>query len=195
MSDIGSLNRMFLSWKLNLKRCAVSFFRAYFLPAPAIRRAQTPCPRQVFSRLAIAIAVLLIITGIPSGSLAASVPTLAVQNTAAPQNAADTNTEGTESVQAVTNSADVAAEKVDQFAQAYMQILQLLSDREPELPAAATTAEALKIERSIEADAFNIIESTGLTLPEYMQILSLASQDDTFQDKILGRIDDTAESN
>lgn len=169
MSDIGSLNRMFFSWKRNLQRHAVSF--------------------------AILVgAVLFSLIGIPGGSLAASIPTPG-QNPAEVQNTADIRAEGTESIQAITDSADIAAEKVDQFAQAYMQILQLLSDREPELPAAETTAEALKIERSIEAEAVTIIESTGLTLPEYMQILGLASQDSTFQDKILGRIDDTAESN
>jgi hypothetical protein len=48
---------------------------------------------------------------------------------------------------------DIAAEKIDQFAQAYLQVLTLLSDREPELPAAETSAEALKIQQSIKAAA------------------------------------------
>ena len=96
----------------------------------------------------------------------------------------------TDSIRLTADSSDIAAEKVDQFAQAYQQVLQLLSDREPELPASATTAEALKVEQSIEAAAVAIIEQTGLTMPEYMQILSLASQDEAFQDKILATMDE-----
>lgn len=95
---------------------------------------------------------------------------------------------------AIAPEAEIAAEKIDQFAQAYLQILQLLSDREAEIPAAETNAEALKIEKSIEADAIAIIQSSSLTLPEYMQILGLASQDTAFQDKVLGRMDDTQEA-
>ncbi len=91
------------------------------------------------------------------------------------------------------DSADIAAEKVDQFAQAYLQVLKLLSDRESEIPAAETSAEALKIEQAIEADAIKIIQDSGLTAPEYMQILRLASQDSAFQDKVLGRMDESAE--
>lgn len=100
---------------------------------------------------------------------------------------------GVETGRSLADSADIAADKVNQFAQAYLQVLQLLSDREPELPAAETGAEALKIEQSIEAEAVDLIESNGLTLPEYMQVLGLASQDATFRDKVLGRMDESLE--
>lgn len=98
-----------------------------------------------------------------------------------------------ETVQAITDGEDIPADKVDQFAQAYLQVLQLLSDREPELPAAETSTEALDIQQSIESAAIAIIQNAGLTMPEYMQILGLASQDETFQDKVLGRMDESAE--
>ncbi len=100
---------------------------------------------------------------------------------------------GVETGRFLSDSADIAADKVDQFAQAYLQVLQLLSDREPELPAAETSAEALKIEQSIEAEAVELIKSSGLTLPEYMQLLGLASQDAAFRDKVLGRMDESLE--
>lgn len=92
---------------------------------------------------------------------------------------------------ALAEGTEIAAEKIDQFAQAYLQVLEVLSDREAEIPAAETNAEALKIEKSIESDVVALIQESGLTLPEYMQILGLASQDPTFQDKVLGRMDDT----
>ena len=103
-----------------------------------------------------------------------------------------------EAAQALTgspaDSTDIAADKVDQFAAAYLKVLQLLSDREPELPAAETSAEALKVQQSIEAEAVALIKSSGLTMPEYMQILGLASQDASFRDKVLGRMDESMES-
>ena len=89
------------------------------------------------------------------------------------------------------DSADIAADKVDQFAAAYLKVLQLLSDREPELPAAETSAEALKAQQSIEAEAVALIKESGLTMPEYMQILGLASQDASFRNKVLGRMDES----
>lgn len=85
----------------------------------------------------------------------------------------------------------IAADKVDQFAQAYLKVLKLLSDREPELPAAETSAEAFKIEQSIEAEAMKLIQESGLSVSEYMEILGLASQDTSFRDKILAQIDES----
>ena len=88
------------------------------------------------------------------------------------------------------DGAEIAADKVDQFAQAYLQVLKLLSDREPELPAAETSAEALKVQQSIEAEAIELIEGSGLTMAEYMKMLSLASQDEAFRDRVFGRMDE-----
>lgn len=98
-----------------------------------------------------------------------------------------------EQIAPLTDSSDIAADKVDQFAIAYLQVLKLLSDREPELPAAETSAEAVKVQQAIEADAVKLIEGSGLTMPEYMQMLGLASQDTTFRDKVLSRMDASIE--
>ncbi len=97
----------------------------------------------------------------------------------------------TEAIAPLETGTNIAAEKVDQFAQAYLQVLELLSDREAELPAAETSAEALKVQQSIEAEALALITNSGLTMPEYMELLSLASQDEAFRDKVLGRMDES----
>ena len=96
-----------------------------------------------------------------------------------------------EAIAPLTDSADIAADKVDQFAQAYLQVLKLLSDREPELPAAETSAEAQKVQQSIEAEAIELIKGSGLAMSEYMKMLSLASQNEAFRDKVLGRMDES----
>ena len=106
---------------------------------------------------------------------------------------ADASPSLAETAPALTDSAEIPADKIDQFAGAYLKVLQLLSDREPELPAAETSAEALKVQQSIEAEAVALITDSGLTMPEYMQILGLASQDESFRDKVLGRMDESIE--
>ena len=130
--------------------------------------------------LAIAIALCLVgLFGLPTPSLADDLSGAAAVESAPPFS-------GT-----MVDSADIPADKVDQFAGAYLKVLQLLSDREPELPAAETSAEALKVQQSIEAEAVALIKDSGLTMSEYMQILGLASQDATFRDKVLGRMDES----
>ena len=98
-----------------------------------------------------------------------------------------------ETAPAPADSAEIPADKIEQFAGAYLKVLHLLSDREPELPAAETSAEALKVQQSIEAEAVALITDSGLTMPEYMQILGLASQDESFRDKVLSRMDESIE--
>lgn len=88
----------------------------------------------------------------------------------------------------------IADEKVARFSQAYLQVLQLLSDRAPDLAAAKSADEAAIVQQAIEAEAVALIQESGLTLPEYMQILEVASQDATFRDQVLGRLDKSVEN-
>ncbi len=97
--------------------------------------------------------------------------------------AGDTATTET-GVRSAKGRSDISPDKLEQFAQAYFQVLQLLSDRQAELPEDETSPAALEIQQSIEADTISLIQGSGLTLPEYMQILEMASQDETFQRKI-----------
>ena len=83
----------------------------------------------------------------------------------------------------------LSQDKLAQFATAYVEVLTLLSDREPELAAAESSDEAASIQTAIEADAVALIESNGLTMSEYMQILAQASQDETFRNEVLSGID------
>lgn len=116
-------------------------------------------------------------------------------------------------ISALTADADnaVVTEKVDQFAQAYLQVLELLSDRPPEESEVESSAEALNAQQSIpaktleaetqeaetqeaknlEAAAIDLIESSGLTMSEYMEMLSLASEDETFRDQVLSRMNES----
>ncbi len=96
-----------------------------------------------------------------------------------------------EAIASPTDSTDIAADKIDRFAQAYLQVLKLLSDREPELPAAETSTEALKVQQSIEAEAIELITGSGLAMSEYMKMLSLASQDEAFRAKVLSKMDES----
>ena len=50
--------------------------------------------------------------------------------------------------QAVSADLEISSEKLEQFAQTYVQVLRLLSDREPELAAAETSDAAAAVYRS-----------------------------------------------
>ena len=163
MANVGSLNRMFLDSDDRVPQKSLLVIKILFTVA------------LVF--------VLMVSFCAPSFADSAQMDSSQMENAAiAPESSAT-----------VEAGEDIAAEKIDQFAQAYLQVLQLMSDREAEIPAAETNAEALKIEKSIETDAIAIIQDNGLTLPEYMQILGIASQDTTFQDQVLGKMDDAQE--
>lgn len=136
---------------------------------------------------------LVSLVGYANASLAATINTENVNNVATtPEvtSAAKTSPfQATNSQETAIQAPDIAAEKVDQFAQAYLQVLILLNERQADLPANATSDDTAKVEQSIETDAAAIIEQSGLTMPEYTQILSLASQDEAFRSQVLSRID------
>ncbi len=79
---------------------------------------------------------------------------------------------------------DISAEKINQFIQAYLQVLQLIEQRENELQGAEMESESQQIEREIESQAVSLIEATGLTLQEYLQLLSLTNLDPEFGERV-----------
>ena len=167
MPIIDTLNRMFVSRLPHLKGY-LDTWRHYS------RRVQ----------IAVVASAFCMLSGL-TGAIA--LPCTSLAATTSPLPAA-------EEIAPLPDGADIAADKVDQFVLAYLQVLKLLSDREPELPAAETSAEAVKVQQAIEADAIQLIEESGLTMPEYMQMLKLASKDAAFRDKVLSRMDASIEA-
>jgi hypothetical protein len=78
----------------------------------------------------------------------------------------------------------ISPEKVSQFVRAYLQVVSLVEQREGELQAAETDSESLRVQQETEAEALSLIEAEGLTIQEYMQLLSLANIDPEFGDRI-----------
>jgi hypothetical protein len=85
-------------------------------------------------------------------------------------------------------ASDISSEKVSQFIQCYIQVLALVEQREPIVNAAETELEAKQLEREVEAEALAIIEKSGLTLPEYFQLLGLANSDIEFSERIAAQL-------
>lgn len=79
---------------------------------------------------------------------------------------------------------NIPSEKVNQFINAYLQVVSLIDHREGELQAAETESESLRIEHDIEADAIATIEKAGLSRQEYLQLLSLANVDPEFGERV-----------
>lgn len=90
----------------------------------------------------------------------------------------------------ITDSGAISSEKVSQFANAYMGIVDLISGRSEELQQAETAEEYSQLEQELEAAAIEIIQETGLTPPEYLQLLTLADTDTEFSERVATQIQD-----
>jgi hypothetical protein len=86
------------------------------------------------------------------------------------------------------NASNISSEKVTQFVNAYLQVLDLIEQREDELQQAETTSESQQVTRDIETQANQIIADSGLTRQEYLQLLSLANTDAEFGERIATQI-------
>lgn len=87
----------------------------------------------------------------------------------------------------------IPSEKVSQFVQAYLKVLALIEQREGELQGAETESESLRVQQEIEAAAFNLIKSTGLTEQEYLQLLGLANLDPEFGERIATQLQEATD--
>jgi hypothetical protein len=79
---------------------------------------------------------------------------------------------------------DISSEKINQFVRAYLQVIDLVQSREAELQQAETEAESQRIQQDLLAAAQSLIEETGLTQQEYLQLLGLANIDPEFGERI-----------
>lgn len=86
------------------------------------------------------------------------------------------------------SSSDISSEKVNQFVQAYLQVLHLVDQQEGELQGAETEVESLRVEQEIEAEALAMIETAGLTRQEYLQLLGLVNIDPEFGERIAAQL-------
>ena len=133
-----------------------------------------------FCKLALTLSLISILIGHPFGGLWdnssiawADVPAIEV----APEVTPDSNRTG-------LGTDAISTEKVGQFVRAYLRVVMLIERREGEIQGAETDAESLRVQQEIEAEALGLIEAEGLTLQEYMQLLSLANIDPEFGDRI-----------
>jgi hypothetical protein len=82
----------------------------------------------------------------------------------------------------------ISSEKISQFVQAYLQVIDLIDRREGELQGAETESDSLRIKEEIETGAMSLIEAEGLTFQEYLQLLTLANVDPEFSDRIVAQL-------
>ena len=89
------------------------------------------------------------------------------------------------------DASTIPSEKVQAFVTAYVQVVALIDQREGELQRAETESESFQIQQEIQAEAFELIETAGLTQQEYWQLLGLANSDPDFRDRILAQLEET----
>lgn len=101
----------------------------------------------------------------------------------------------TEPSRAVPNqpdASDIPSETVSQFVTAYLAVVELIEQREPDLQRAETEAESLQKQREIQAQAFQLIQETGLTRQQYRQLLGLANADADFRERVLAQVEEAS---
>ncbi|MGD1908875.1 MAG: DUF4168 domain-containing protein [Leptolyngbyaceae cyanobacterium] len=88
------------------------------------------------------------------------------------------------------NAADIPSDQVNQFVDAYLQVVALIDERSEELKRATTESESLQIQQSIQAEAYELLETAGLTRQTYWQMIGLANSDTEFRDRILAQLEE-----
>jgi|GEM_PF-434207 len=83
------------------------------------------------------------------------------------------------------DSNDISAEKVNQFIQAYLQVVALIEQRQADLQGADSELDSLRVQQEIETQAQSLIRAAGLTPPEYLQLLNLTHLDPEFGERVV----------
>ena len=83
---------------------------------------------------------------------------------------------------------NIPSEKVNQFVRACLQVVKLIEQREGDLQSMEGGAESRRLEQEIEAEALAIIETSGLTRQEYLQLLGLANTDPEFGERVANQL-------
>jgi hypothetical protein len=87
----------------------------------------------------------------------------------------------------------ISTEKINQFIRAYLQVVELIEQRESDLQSAETEPESLQIQQAIRAEAVERIQEEGITLQEYLQLLSLANIDPEFGERVTAQLQESVQ--
>lgn len=88
---------------------------------------------------------------------------------------------------------NIPTEKISQFVNAYLKVVELIERREGELQSSETESESAQLEQEIETEAFTLIEQAGLTRQEYLQLLSLANTEPEFGERIADQLQEATQ--
>lgn len=90
------------------------------------------------------------------------------------------------------DASTIPAEKVSQFVEAYLQVLDLIEGQQPQLQATETELEYRRKQEEIQGKALAIIKQVGLTQQEYLQLLNLANIDPEFGERVATQLQEAA---
>jgi Domain of unknown function (DUF4168) len=135
-------------------------------------------PRLVYRVVYLGVVILLL--------LGMSTPALAVS----PSPAEDQPAPAVSPAQPDAN--DIPSETVSRFVKAYIAVVKLIESRELSLQRAETDTESRQMQQEIQAAALDLIQTNGLTLSAYWELLGLANSDPEFRDRVLAQIDEAA---
>ena len=87
---------------------------------------------------------------------------------------------------------DIPSETVSRFVKAYIAVVKLIEARELSLQRAETDTESRQMQQEIQSAALDLIQTNGLTLSAYWELLGLANSDPEFRDRVLAQIDEAS---
>lgn len=93
---------------------------------------------------------------------------------------------------AAPDANDIPSETVSRFVKAYIAVVKLIESRELSLERAETDTESRQMQQEIQAAALDLIQTYGLTLSAYWELLGLANSDPEFRDRVLAQIDEAS---
>ena len=83
----------------------------------------------------------------------------------------------------------VSEEKVDQFVTAYVEVQKINQDYSAQLQAAAEPERATELQQEAQRKMQQAVTESGLTVPEYQQIASIAGQDAELRERIQNELE------
>lgn len=78
----------------------------------------------------------------------------------------------------------VSEEKIDQFVTAYVEVQKINKEYSEQLQTAEEPEKATELQQEAQTKMQKAVTDTGLTIPEYQQIASLAGQDAELRSRI-----------
>ncbi|MGF1566951.1 MAG: DUF4168 domain-containing protein [Nodosilinea sp.] len=90
------------------------------------------------------------------------------------------------------DASTIPSETVSRFVTAYLAVVKLIESRELSLQRAETETESQQMQQELQAEAVELIQTSGLSLAAYWELLGLANSDPEFRERVLAQVEEAS---